>query len=306
MHLSVMAKEIVDLLVRREGGTFVDGTLGNGGHARAILERAGPAAHLLGLDRDEEALGRAAQTLADRAQQSILVHANFDTLHAVAAAQGITAADGVLLDLGVSSDQLDTAGRGFSFMKDGPLDMRMDRTQAFTAADLVNTWSESELAECIRANGEEPMARRIAAAIVRERTRAPLQTTRALADLVERTVGRRGRIHPATRTFQAVRMAVNDELGAIERGLEAGLGLLKPGGRMAVITFHSLEDRAVKQCFVRHAGRMEALAAGGEVWRGEEPKVSRVTRKPLVAGEAELAENPRARSAKLRVVERLT
>ena len=218
--------------------------------------------------------------------------------------EGIDSVDGVLLDLGVSSPQLDEAERGFSFRADGPLDMRMDRSRGATAADIVATRGEEELAMLLRTLGEEPAARRIAKAIVRARAAGRISTTAQLAALVESTVGRTGPHHPATRTFQALRMAVNDELGELERALEGGLGLLKPGGRFAVITFESITDRIVKRFFAAHAGRMVSLQSGGERWEGDLPKVNLVTRRAVTAAEEEKSCNPRSRSAKLRAAER--
>jgi 16S rRNA (cytosine1402-N4)-methyltransferase len=218
---------------------------------------------------------------------------------------GLNEVDGILLDIGISSDQLDDPDRGFSFMREGPLDMRMDLTGPVTAADLLNTLPEAELARVLRRYGEEPRARAIAQKVVGQRGAVPFRTTGQLADLVmEIYGGRRGRIHPATLTFQALRIAVNRELEALEAGLEAGLGILKVGGRMAVITFHSLEDRIVKQFFVEHQGRMESLPEGGAKWVGALPKMTILNRKPVVATEEECRGNPRARSAKLRVAER--
>jgi 16S rRNA (cytosine1402-N4)-methyltransferase len=306
MHLPVLLTETVERLRPRPGGVYIDGTLGSAGHAAAIVRAMAGQGLFIGLDRDPEALERAGAVLAGMGDGIRLVHANFAEMEDVAREAGVKQADGIMMDLGVSSNQIGTPERGFSFQDDGPLDMRMDPTRPPTAADLVNGWSEEALAACFRDLGEERRARAVARAIGREREKAPIVTTGQLAAVVERVLGgRRGRIHPATRVFQALRMEVNAELASLDRGLEAGLALLAPGGRMAVISFHSLEDRVVKQCFARHAGRMVSLAAGGEAWEGIEPSVWRVTRKPVTAGEAELAANPRARSAKLRVVERL-
>ena len=218
--------------------------------------------------------------------------------------EGIGEVDGILLDLGVSSPQLDDAGRGFSFRADGPLDMRMDRSRRLTAAEIVNSRTVEELTEILRAYGEEPAARRIAQAIVRLRAQARIETTSQLAELVERTVGRHGAHHPATRTFQALRMAVNDELGELSRALAGALEILKSGGRLAVITFESLSDRTVKRFFADHAGRMVSLQQGGERWEGALPRVRRVTRRAVTASEREKSLNMRSRSAKLRAVER--
>ena len=300
-----MVGRVIDLMAVKVGGTYVDGTLGGGGHAAAILEKAGASARLLGLDRDADAIVRARARFADCGFNVMLVHGNFADLEALARRHDFAAVDGVVLDLGVSSDQLDTPERGFSFRFDGPLDMRMDAGAGASAEELVNRLDAGDLADLIWRLGEEPAARRIAAAIVRARERAPLRRTQELADVVSAAKGgRRGRIHPATQTFQALRMAVNRELEAVEQGVEAALRLVKPGGRVAVITFHSLEDRLVKQAFARHVGRWESLPQGGERWVGEEPVCRWVTKKPVVADEDEVRDNPRARSAKLRVVER--
>ncbi len=305
MHQSVLAAEVVAGLAPRPGGVFADGTAGSGGHAALLAERIGPAGRLLVIDRDVEALGRARERLRPYGAVCVFVHGNYGDLAAHTAANGFEALDGVLLDLGVSSDQLDTPERGFSFRADGPLDMRMDASGGPTAAELVNRAPEQELAEWFALYGEEPAARRVARAIVAARTAAPLTRTADLAAVVARAKGgRRGRIDPATQVFQALRIVVNGELDALDRGLEAALTLLRPGGRLAVISFHSLEDRRVKVCFRRHLGRWEALEAGGESWIGEKPGVTLLTRKPVMAGATEVADNPRARSAKLRVAVR--
>ncbi len=306
MHEPVMRAEVLNELAVRPGGTYIDATLGDAGHALAMMELAGATGRLLGLDRDEEALQRARKRLAPWAPQCTWVQANFMALGRVADECGFNEVDGVLFDLGVRSGQLDQAERGFSFMREGPLDMRMDRRESPTAADLVNRFSESELADVFRRLGEERAARRIAARIVERRQEKLFDTTTELADTVAAAAGgRRGKIHPATRTFMALRMAVNGELEAIEDGLSASLQRIRPGGRVAVLTYHSVEDRLVKQIVARHIGRWESLQAGGRVWRGAAPQVRRVTRKPLTPGEEELKKNPRSRSAKLRVMERI-
>ena len=296
----------MESLAVKAGGVYIDGTLGRAGHAREILARAGRGATLVGIDRDTQALSESAGRLDGFPDtRVVLVHGRHGDLAGIAREKGVGEVDGVLLDLGVSSPQLDEAGRGFSFRADGPLDMRMDRTRGLTAADLVASRDEEGLTDIFRRLGEEPNARRIARAIVRERSRSPLTTTSQLADLVERTVGRRGAHHPATRVFQALRMEVNDEMGELERALKGGLGLLKPGGRFAVITFESLTDRVVKRFFAAHAGRMVSLQQGGERWEGLLPRVRPVTRHAVTATDEELAFNPRSRSAKLRTVERV-
>ena len=305
-HIPVLLEPTVDSLAVKPGGVYVDGTLGRAGHASEVLARAGAGATLVGIDRDTQALAESAERLGRFADAKVLtVHGRHGDLAAIVRENGIGEVDGIVLDLGVSSPQLDEAGRGFSFRVDGPLDMRMDQTRGLTAADLVATTDEEGLTDMFRRLGEEPNARRIARAIVRERAKAPLATTAQLADLVERTVGRRGAHHPATRVFQALRMAVNDEMGELERALEGGLGLLKPGGRFAVITFESLTDRVVKRFFAAHAGKMVSLQQGGERWEGELPRVRLVTRHAVTATEEEQISNPRSRSAKLRTAERV-
>ncbi len=301
-----MLQEVLEALRPRPGGCYVDGTLGGGGHTQALLEASAPSGRVLGLDRDPDALARTRERLADFGGRLETVHANFADMGEVAEARGFGAVDGILLDLGVSSDQLDRPERGFSFRADGPLDMRMDPTRGLTAAAWIAAVSEEQLADAIWRYGEERDSRRIARAVKSAQREGRLAGTAALAEVVERAVGgRRGaRIHPATRTFQGIRMAVNEELGSIERGLNAALELLAPGGRLAVLTFHSLEDRLVKQAFRRHEGVEASLPQGGSEWRGELPRVDRVWRKARPACEAECAANPRARSAKLRVIEK--
>ncbi len=306
MHRPVLLAETVEALAPRPGGVYVDGTLGRAGHACAVLARAGDGAALVGIDRDEQALRESAERLKAVAGARVeLVHGRHGDLAALVRERGFDEVDGILLDLGVSSPQLDEAERGFSFQRDGPLDMRMDRSRGLTAADLVATKGEDALAATFRALGEEPQARRIARAVVRAREKAPLATTGQLAALVERTVGRRGAHHPATRVFQALRMEVNDEVGELERALAGGLALLKPGGRFAVITFESITDRIVKRFFAAHAGKMVSLQQGGARWEGERPRVRLVTRRAVTATDGETALNPRARSAKLRTAERM-
>jgi 16S rRNA (cytosine1402-N4)-methyltransferase len=290
-HEPVLLDEVVQLLDPSRGGVFIDCTLGLGGHARAILD--GGATRLLGLDRDPRALEIAAQALARWRDRIELVHADYRELPAVLAARGIDGIDGALADLGVSSMQFDAAGRGFSFRRDEPLDMRMDQSSGPTAAELLADVDEGELADVIYRYGEERFSRRIARRIVEVRQATPISTTTQLADIVRRAVPRKGyqRIDPATRTFQALRIWVNRELEGLDAFLTAATRLLRRGARFAVITFHSLEDRVVKHVF-------RALAAGEEALR-------LLTRKPVIAGERELARNPRARSAKLRAIERL-
>lgn len=305
-HCPVLLEETMELLSVRDGGTYVDGTLGGGGHAEAILRRIGANGRLLAIDLDPEAIARAQVRFAAYGGVCRLMHGNYADMAALVHANNIRDVDGVLFDCGVSSDQLDVPERGFSFRADGPLDMRMDPTCGETAADLIARLPETELADLIWRWGEETAARKIARRIAEERLRAPICTTGRLAEVVaDASGGRHGRIHPATKTFQALRMAVNDELGGLQKGLLAALDIVRPGGRVAVITFHSLEDRLVKQLFVEHVGRWVSLQGGGAEWKGATPAVRRVTRKPVIAGDGEQLHNPRARSAKLRVVERI-
>lgn len=294
------------LLGVKPGGRYIDGTLGLGGHSEALLAGSAPDGRVLGVDRDPVALGKSSRRLGAYGDRMTVVQGNYADLSEIAAAHAFTGVDGILLDLGVSSMQLDDAARGFSFMRDGPLDMRMDPGQPVSAADLVNGLSERALADTIYQYGEEPASRRIAAAIVRERQVAPITTTGRLAAIVASAKGGRGgKVHPATQTFQALRMAVNDELDGLRKGLDGALGLLRPGGRLAVISFHSLEDREVKQCFRDHVPREESLPQGGARRVGRKPHVALVNKKAMTAGDAELRANPRSRSAKLRVVERI-
>lgn len=306
MHIPVMLEECLEGLAIDPTGIYVDGTLGNGGHAAAILERLGSGGMLIGFDRDVDAIDRVEDKLKAEAGRRVeLVHDNYANMAAQLDRLGIGNVDGLLLDLGVSSFQLDTAERGFSFQQDGPLDMRMDRAGGQTAADLVNMASEQELADIIHRYGEDRASRRIARMIVEARAKVRIETTAQLAGIVERAKGgRRGkRIHPATQTFQALRMAVNEELVGIEQVLGQMVGRVVDGGRIAVLTFHSLEDRLVKHFFSRHVPREESLQQGGVRRIFEEPQVKWVWKKPLVATEQEQELNPRSRSAKLRVVE---
>jgi len=306
MHVPVLLEEAVERLVTREDGVYIDGTLGLGGHSRAILERLSGEGRLIGIDRDEEALGRAKERLQEFGSRFEAVHANYSEIKNVANQLNIEAVDGILLDLGVSSLQLDSADRGFSFSKDGPLDMRMDPSCGESAADLIARLDEKDLADILFKLGEERDSRRIARAIVREEGAHRIERTADLAAIVERAKGgRRSRIHPATKTFQALRMAVNAELDHLEAGLESSLGLLREGGRMAVITFHSIEDRITKHFFKAHAPRRISLMQGGYREEFEEPAVRILTRKPVMPAERETAGNPRSRSAKLRVAERI-
>ena len=301
-----MAAEVLDALKPKPGGRYADGTLGGAGHAESILAASSPTGWLFGCDRDGAAIEAAKKRLAEKfAGRFEIRRGNFDEM-----AGWIPAADcdGVLLDLGVSSPQLDSPERGFSFQQDGPLDMRMDTRQTLTAAELVNGASAEELAKIFWELGDERESRRFAKAMAHDREQRKFETTRQLAELIERLSPRRGRkAHPATKVFQALRIAVNDEVGSLKRGLEAAVKILKPGGRLAVITFHSLEDRVVKE-FGRERTRDYTFTGGVDVPELRRPRVpvlGWVTRRAIKRGENELNENPRSRSAQLRVLEKM-
>ena len=285
-HVSVLPRETLDLLDPRPGEVWVDCTLGAGGHSRMIAERVGPAGRVIGLDQDAVMIAATQPALAGLPITT--VHANFDQVSAALRGLGITEVDGLLADLGFCSDQLEDAGRGLSFQTDGPLDMRMDTSAGESVAEMLARMNEYDLANLIYEYGEERQSRRIARKIVETRKLSPIRTTAQLADLVRSCVPRdhKSRIDPATRTFQALRIAVNDELGSLDRLLTQLPRLLKAGGRVGIISFHSLEDRRVKQAFQDR-----------EIWEA-------VTKKPVQAGDDETATNPRARSAKLRVARR--
>lgn len=298
-HISVLLEETIAGLAPREGGRYVDGTLGRAGHTREILKAGG---FVLGIDRDEQALDEVSSMKLDHLT---IEKGNHGDLAEISAAKGWSEVDGILLDLGVSSPQLDEADRGFSFMREGPLDMRMNREEGRSAADIVNEESEGELTRIFRELGEEPGAKRLAKAIANARAEGKtFKTTIELASFIEKTLGRHGAHHPATRAFQALRMEVNDEMGELKRALDGAMTLLKVGGRLAVITFESLSDTFVKRYFAAHIGKMRSLQQGGEVWEGELPRLKAVNRKAIQASEAEIKMNPRSRSAKLRVVEK--
>jgi len=292
VHEPVLLKEVVALLNPRPGQVVVDGTLGSGGHAKEIMQYLGPQGRLIGLDQDPEALERAKRTLEHFTNVEFL-QANFSELEAVLKRLNLNRIDAVLLDVGLSSEQLGTADRGFSFLKEGSLDMRMDPRSLVTARDLVNDLSQGELETLFRESGEERWSKRIAAAVSRERQKKPIETTRQLTEIIEKSVPRPARFgprHPAMRVFQALRIRVNRELAALEETLPQAFRALKRGGRLAVISFHSLEDRIVKQTFREWLKRGEARV---------------LTPKPVRATEEEMRRNPRSRSAKLRVVERI-
>lgn len=301
-HVTVLREEAVAALQPAEGRVLVDATLGGGGHTELMLERG---ATVWGIDQDPAARRAARKRLAAHADHLHIVAGNFRNAVELLRAEGLETVDGILADIGISSPQVDQAERGFSFLAEGPLDMRMNPAAPRSAADIVNTAAESELADILWQYGEERASRAIARRIVQERAKAPITTTTQLADIIATVLPRKGKQHPATRSFQALRIAVNDELGALDALLESGLSLLKSGGRFAIITFHSLEDRAVKRYF----DRVTRPEIDRPEWPAPRPNpeyaARLVTRKPIVASEAELAANPRARSAKLRVIEKL-
>jgi 16S rRNA (cytosine1402-N4)-methyltransferase len=304
-HLPVMQEKVLELLQCRPGGIFVDATLGMGGHAWSMLERIQPGGLLIGLDRDKESLEKARHLLRPYSDSTRLLHENFKNLPLVLNHLGLGHIDGILVDLGVSSFQLLMPERGFSFQSDALLDMRMDRTQYMTAANLVNDLPEERLADVIYRYGEERYSRRIAAAIVAARETARITRCSHLAAIVSRAVGGRGSrpIHPATRTFQALRIAVNQELEGLEEFLVTTLSFLKPGGRLVVISFHSLEDRIVKRAFRMLAGGCVCDRPADLCSCPRQERARVLTPRPLTAGDAELDVNPRARSAKLRALE---
>ncbi len=302
LHQPVLYHEIILALQPKDGGRYVDGTVGAGGHARGILEASAPGGRLLGLDVDPQALALARETLAPYGERACLAQASYASLPEQLAKLGWQTVDGILLDLGLSSMQLDTPERGFSFSHDAPLDMRFDPHSSLTAAHLVNELPEDELADLLYRYGEEPAARRIAHAIVRAR---PLRSTLELASVIEALLPRRGRIHPATQTFQALRIAVNAELEQVEAALPGAVASLRSGGRLAVISFHSLEDRLVKAYFRRESRHCLCPPRQPICTCGHRATLKEVNRKPLTPGVDEISANPRARSAKLRIVEKL-
>ena len=310
-HTSVLLHEAIDGLKPAPGRAYCDGTLGDGGHAELICDRIGETGVLLGIDRDGEAILAAQERLAAKRCNKVFWKASFERIKTVLGETGIAALDGAILDLGVSSRQLDDACRGFSYTHDGPLDMRMDGSEeddALKAEDIVNGYSEQELCRIIRDYGEERWAKRIASFIVKERKRGRIESTGRLTEIIKQAIpaaARREGPHPAKRTFQAIRIEVNDELGALERGIGALTDVLKPGGRLAVITFHSLEDRIVKEAFRKRENPCECPPGVPTCVCGKKADARRVTKKPILPGEEEMAENHRSRSAKLRILEKL-
>ncbi len=308
-HITVLLSESVDALEPERGGIFVDCTAGGGGHSEEILKRLPDGSKLISLDRDERAITRCRERLEKYGEKSVVVKTNYSEIGDVLDELGIDKIDGVLWDLGVSSVQLDERERGFSYSQDAPLDMRMDRSSGITAADVVNTYSESELCRIIRDWGEEKFFSRVASAIVKARQEKPIETTVELADIITNAIPAGARKkenqHPAKRTFQAIRIEVNDELNIIEPAIRSAVERLAPGGRAAVITFHSLEDRITKQTFKNLEKPCTCPSNFPVCVCGKKPQIRLVTRKPTIPSDEELEMNPRARSAKLRVAEKI-
>ena len=306
-HRPVLLEECLEALAIRPDGVYVDGTLGRAGHSLEIARRL-TTGRLIGIDRDETAIAAARERLRDYMDHVTLVHSNFDRIGAILEELNISGADGMLFDLGVSSPQLDDAQRGFSYMHDAPLDMRMDRTAALDAHQVVNRWPYEELRRILYEYGEERYAPAIAKGICRARETAPIETTLQLVDVIKSAMppqALREKQHPAKRSFQAIRIAVNDELGSVERMLADAMDRLNPGGRLAVITFHSLEDRIVKKVFQDAARGCTCPPSFPVCVCGHKPKIRILTKKPIIATREEVEENPRSRSAKLRVAERV-
>ena len=307
-HRPVLLRECIEALKIRPDGIYLDGTLGRGGHSEEIVKRLSDRGRLLCIDRDRQALEEAGERLAPWQDRITFLHGNFADLDALMTEAGVEAADGMLFDLGVSSPQLDDPDRGFSYMQDAPLDMRMDRDDTLTAWTVVNRWPRDELRRILSQYGEERYAGPIAAAIDRARQTAPIETTGQLVDIIKSALpaaALREKQHPAKRSFQGIRIAVNDELGAVSRMMQAAVPRLRAGGRLAVISFHSLEDRIVKSELAAAARGCTCPPEFPVCVCGKTPQVKLVTRKPILPGKEELEENPRARSAKLRVAERL-
>jgi len=307
-HRPVMPREVLESLNCKRGGIYVDGTVGGGGHAYEILEKTAPDGLLIGIDLDEEALSEAEKRLRIFGGRKILARGDFTDIAAIVTGLDIRLVDGILFDLGVSSHQLDAAGRGFSFSQKAPLDMRMDMSQSFTAGDLVNSFTEKELEIIIRDYGEEKMARRIAKTIVKKREISPILTTTELAAIVSRAVPReygRQNTHPATKTFQAIRIVVNNEIVNLPEAIENGVTILTSGGRFSIISFHSLEDRIVKNEFRNRERGCICPPRLAVCTCQNKPSLKVITKKPLRPGSSELSANPRARSARLRTAERI-
>ena len=306
-HKPVLLNECLDGLNIRPDGNYIDGTLGRAGHAWEIARRL-TTGRLIAIDRDKAALEAAPARLEGHMDKVTLVRGNFGDIKAILSGLGVSGVDGMLFDLGVSSPQLDDGSRGFSYLQDAPLDMRMDQSAPLTAKEVVNGWGQDELKRILWQYGEERYSGLIAAAIIRERGQAPIETTGQLAEIIRNAMpakARKEKQHPAKRSFQAIRIAVNDELGEVERLLDSALDVLNPGGRLAVISFHSLEDRLVKTAYAGWAKGCTCPPDFPVCVCGKTPKVRLVGKRPIVAEETEVTENPRARSAKLRVAEKL-
>lgn len=306
-HVSVLLEECIQALCIKPDGIYVDGTLGGAGHSSQIVQRL-TTGRLIGIDRDPKALKAASERLAPYSDRVTLVHSNFSRVDQVLDELGIDGVDGILLDLGVSSPQLDEAERGFSYMADAPLDMRMNSQDTLTAYEVVNLWPREELRRILYEYGEERYAPQIASAIDRRRAERPIETTLELVDVIRSAMppqALREKQHPAKRSFQAIRIAVNDELGAVSRVMDAAISKLNSGGRLAIITFHSLEDRIVKNAMASAAKGCTCPPEFPVCVCGKTPKVKLVSKKPIVSSEEELQRNPRARSAKLRVCEKI-
>lgn len=309
VHETVLLNETVESVNPKDGGLYIDCTLGGAGHTERLLSLSGPTGRVLGLDQDETALAHARNRLAAYADRITLVHTNFRHVDEAARRVGFSPADGIVFDLGVSSPQFDVADRGFSYRFDAPLDMRMDRSHGKTAAEVVNAFDEQELARVFFQYGEEKFSRAIARNIVKARAVKPIETTNELAELIKESIpakARRTGPHPARRVFQALRILVNDELGALEDSLEKAFQVLRPGGRMAIITFHSLEDRIVKTRFAEWCKGCTCPPGFPVCVCGKEPRAKLVHRKPLTASDVEIERNPRARSAHLRAIEKIS
>ncbi len=307
-HTSVLLEEAIDYLNIRPDGVYVDGTLGGGGHSLEIAKKLDDSGRLIAVDRDPDAIEAARERLAGYMDRVTVIHGNFRNLYHLVTEAGYPGADGILLDLGVSSHQLDQPERGFSYMHDAPLDMRMDTTQSLTAREVVNGYSREELHRVIREYGEERWASRIASFIEKERGKKPIETTFELVEIIKSAIpaaARRKGPHPAKRTFQAIRIEVNNELGILRETITGGLKLLNPGGRFCIISFHSLEDRMVKDIYKEMENPCTCPREFPVCVCGKEPVVRVITRKPVLPGGREIEQNPRSRSARLRVAERL-
>ena len=309
VHVPVLKNETIEGLSINPSGIYVDGTFGGGGHAREIISRLNGNGRFVGIDQDQDAIENG-RTMLDNIKDKNcqLVRENFSNIRKVLKNLQIEAVDGILLDIGVSSHQLDTSDRGFSYMQDAKLDMRMDQRSAFSAADLIATYPEEDLLRVIRDYGEEKWAARIARFIVQERSVHPIETTSQLVEVIKKAIpasARRDGPHPAKRTFQALRIEVNDELGVLERAIKESVSVLAPGGRLAIITFHSLEDRLVKQTFRKLENPCTCPPSSPVCVCGKKPVIRVITRKPVVPSEEEIESNPRARSSKLRIAEKL-